>query len=309
MLLAVGLFISSCADEDLAPVLTFDTAGKGAVIKLVDETARELDLASLSTAAYTYSVEFNDLDQGTLVSAYDITVSFIDNNPSNGDKSADFKDLRSFSASEFVDTPGGLKGVNDITITLSELLSLFSLAEADLLANDRFRIEGFVTLQDGSRFGSSNSTSAVRGSAFQGHFGFNLTATCPLPDALFSGTYALSYDGDATGGFGLPFAEGDLTLSVSTSTKRSFTAPYLPGAGPFGIGAVTMEFVCDQVLMEKKDSGVTCGSGGITFGSNGLTSPANITDDSQFSINIVEYIEDGGCGVSPIEKTLVFTKK
>ena len=80
----VLLMISSCADDSLSPIITFDKAIKGAYVRLLSESDRLLDLANLSTASYTYTVEFVDEAQGSLVSEYEISATFIDNNPDNG---------------------------------------------------------------------------------------------------------------------------------------------------------------------------------------------------------------------------------
>ncbi|RLD21837.1 MAG: hypothetical protein DRI69_02995, partial [Bacteroidetes bacterium] len=79
-LAVVLLMLSSCADDSLSPIITFDKAIKGSYVRLLEETPRELDLANLSSASYTYTVEFVDEEQGALVSEYEVSATFIDNN-------------------------------------------------------------------------------------------------------------------------------------------------------------------------------------------------------------------------------------
>ena len=155
----------------MAPIFTFEDSGKGAYVKLLSESPRELDLANLGSASYTYDVEFVDFDNGNLVNQYDLTVEFLDNNPDNGDDSAGPLDFKSFSSGEFTTTAAGFKGFST-TITLNELLTLFNISADKLIANDRFRVRGTITLNDGRQFAFANSSAAVNGDAFQGHFPF-----------------------------------------------------------------------------------------------------------------------------------------
>jgi len=59
------------------------------------------------------------------------------------------------------------------------MLQTLGLSEADVSAGDVFRIAGSLVLEDGRVFTAANSTAAVNGSAFQGHFAYNLVAGCP----------------------------------------------------------------------------------------------------------------------------------
>ncbi len=303
------LFLFSCADENLSPILTFDIAEKGAYAKLLEETPRELDLANLSTASYDYCVEFVDLEAGSTVSEYNIAVIYEDNNPGNGDNSAGPNQFMSIPASAFNSTDRNFAGAC-LSVTLSELLGLFNLSSDDLLANDQFSFVTTVTTTSGASFGAANSSSAVNGSAFGGHFDFTLKATCPLPDDVFVGNYTLTYDGDATGGFGTPFEEGqtvEITTNKPSNTQRSIPLSYLPQFGGFDL-TLGFDIVCDFITAEFVDSGVGCGGGGITIAAGAVSPISSLTDDSQVILNVIEYDSDGGCGVEPSPKTIVFTK-
>ena len=188
----IGLMLWSCADENKQPIITFDQAAKGAYVRLISETPRELDLANLASAQYSMTIEFVDLEQGTLVSQYDVNATFIDNNPGNGNNSAGPTLVKSFSSGEFGSSDRGFKGL-DVTITLSELGAALGVPIDLIQANDQFRIEGSITLTDGQVFTFANSSAAVNGSAFQGHFAFTLKATCPLNSTVFTGAYTMNY--------------------------------------------------------------------------------------------------------------------
>ena len=79
ILLISGLMVMlSCKDEEKAPIITFDIASKGAYVKLlkVNEGVDGYNLSQFSTTAYDFDVEFVDLEQGDLVSTYNIFVSY-----------------------------------------------------------------------------------------------------------------------------------------------------------------------------------------------------------------------------------------
>ena len=184
LLFAAGLLmIFSCADENLSPILTFDKAGKGAYVRLLDETARDINLFDLAGSNYVYSVEFVDLEKGNLVSEYTLNLIFED---AEGGKSSGPTLFRSWSSGEFTSSPGGFKSVSGITITAAEVAAAAGISPEDIGPGDVFRFVGNITTTDGQSFGAANSSSAVNGSAFQGHFDYKLTAICP---SSLAGTY------------------------------------------------------------------------------------------------------------------------
>ena len=181
------LFFASCVDEDAAPIITFDSAGKGAYPRLISEGARDINLFDIENSAYVYTIEFVDLEQGSLVSTYDLQFTLEDNNPDiGGDSSTGPNPFRSFSSSEFTTNSGGFQGIENITITTNDLLAAAGISADDLGPGDVFRITGSVTTVDGQTFTSGNSSASVQGAAFRGHFNFNLAAACPTE---LAGTY------------------------------------------------------------------------------------------------------------------------
>lgn len=200
---AIVLFFISCADEDLAPVATFDTSGKGAYVRLVSENERFVNLFDVPGSNYIYSVELVDLEQGALIQEYYLDLIYDDNTPDNGPNlSKGPIRLKSFSASEFEDLASGFKGLSNISVPATEMLSALGITADQVGPGDVFVVDGGLVLDDGRVFTNANSTAAVRGSAFQGHFQYRLAAGCP---SSLDGAYA--YDasnywcgaGDASG--------------------------------------------------------------------------------------------------------------
>ncbi|MCB0689490.1 MAG: hypothetical protein KDC53_23285 [Saprospiraceae bacterium] len=184
LLSAVVLF--SCADEELGPVVTFDTAGKGAYVKLLSETDRSINLFDVEGSSYTYSVEFVDIDMGKTIAEYRLELTYVDKNPENGDASTGPIVFRTYSPSDFGTTDRGFVGLANIVVKATEMIAAVGTAAEDVMAGDQFKMEGYVVTDEGDQFGFSNSSSAVNGSAFAGHFNYTLNATCPTE---IGGTY------------------------------------------------------------------------------------------------------------------------
>lgn len=183
---AVLVMLSGCADEDLAPILTFDSAGKGAYPRLIEEGNTLINLLEdASASTYTYTVEFIDLQQGELVAEYVLEMTYEDNNPGNGDASNGPIVFRTFTQSDFTTNENGYRQVS-VTIPASEAISAAGTSFDQLMAGDNFEFDGRVVLEDGSQFGAENSSSTVRGAAFRGHFDFTMPANCPSD---LTGTY------------------------------------------------------------------------------------------------------------------------
>lgn len=179
ILLLSAVMLFSCADEELGPVVTFDTAGKGAYVKLLTETERKINLFDVAGSSYVYSVEFVDIDMGKTIAEYRLELTFVDKNPANGDDSKGPIVFKTFGPSDFGTTDRGFVGLSNITISATEMISAVGTSAESVMAGDQFKIQGYIVTNDGDQFGFANSSSAVNGTAFAGHFDFVLNASCP----------------------------------------------------------------------------------------------------------------------------------
>jgi len=188
---AILVLATSCKDDNLAPIATFDNAEKGAYVRVVEQGDNLVNLLDVAGSAFTYSVEFVDLEQGGLVSEYRLQLVYDDNNPENGDNSAGPIEFRSWSSSEFETTATGYKGLSNITITGPEVIAAAGTSADQVLAGDNFRLIGSVTTTEGATYTASNSSATVNGSAFRGFFNFTMPAACPSD---LTGSYAYTSD-------------------------------------------------------------------------------------------------------------------
>lgn len=318
IMVAIGaMILGSCADEEKAPVVTFESAKIGAYIRFVSQAGNaEFDLANASASQFSYCVDFVSLEGGTLVNEYIVDAQFFDNTPGNGNNSKARTQFVSVPSASFATSERGNPGTC-VDVSLSGVLSSLGLSLDQVSAGDQFTLFGKVKTEDGSEYTSNNTTATVRGGAFAGFFDVNVSATCPLEATQFVGDYALTYEGAVGTGYGVPFDPQTVTLRTvsGSSTKRSFSAVYLPGIGGFGPYTSTIDFVCDKVDFLGMTSGIGCGQGSIALGpvkdADGFNvSPAvDINDDSSFKVILDEGFMTSGCAsLSTTQTTLVFTK-
>ena len=312
-LLAIGsiALLGACADPDLSPIVTFDILGKGGYARLVELTAAEYDLNDIANTAFIYEVEFVTEDKGNNVDTYEIQVSF-----NGGDPTV----LSTFGQSDFTDSEGGFKSIA-ISISLTDAASALSIDPNTLVAGDYFQFDGFVILNNGSRFGFENSTGAVNGTAFQGFMRSRINVTCPLTDTQYVGTYSVAYvdANDApncfTGGATLTDNIPDMTLAtVSGSTTQRTMSP-AGGTIPWALGGFSysgspvIEFVCDNVRMTGIfDLNGSCGGEILLTGAAATAIPTDLSDDDSFTLLINEF-SNGECGCDEITFELQFTKQ
>ncbi|GEM_PF-1449737 len=173
------IFLSACRDENLAPIATFDASEKGAYVRVVTQNNGNVDLTDLANSVMEYTVEFVDLEQGNLVSEYDLQITYEDNNPQNGDNTKGPVAFRTYEAAEFTTNKEGFKSLENIQITAQQALDAIGIGAEDILSGDKFKFIGSVTTTGGANFNAANSSASVNGTAFRGFFNFTLSAFCP----------------------------------------------------------------------------------------------------------------------------------
>ncbi len=315
-MMAIMLFVfTACEDEDAAPITVFDDLGIGAYPRLIEQfTNPELDIANFSTSEYRFQVDFVDGEGGSAIESYNFFVDFQDRNSGNGDDSKAEVLYRSFGPSDFSMGPRGNMGIT-VTIPLQDLITLFGLDPSNFVSGDRFRFRTEV-IKGGQSFTNANSSSAITNASFAGEFDFNLLLTCPLDDSFLVGNYVGEYTsavpdtpfGSAT--FGATPGTFTFSAVAGSSTQRSFGFDYLPDrSSPFTDRSGSLAFECDIVRVLDIDTGVGCGSGSIVIGSGDSPGGFDLTDDSEFTVNFVDFTEDGGCGVAAIPFSMRFTKQ
>lgn len=246
ILLGALLFITyGCKDEDLAPIVTFDSVEKGAYPRLIEEGELLINLFDIAGSQYTYTVEFVDIEQGALVSEYNLYMTYNDNNPENGDASVGPIEFRTFSQSDFTDNADGFRELSQ-TITANEAIAAANTTAEDIGPGDEFVFEGEVVLENGATFRSENSSATVVGAGFRGHFDFTMPCACPSD---LAGTYEYTTtdvwcDGSTVTGTVDIEAQGGGVYKFSDWAFGAYGPCY--GGGTAG-GDLTFDDVCEVV--------------------------------------------------------------
>jgi len=139
---------------------------------------------------------------------------------------------------------------------------------------------------------------------------YEINVTCPI-DGKYLGDYAVSYV-DAQFLFGpATFGEEGTIVTLSevagTTSKRSFDFVYLE-SGAFGNAAqaFTFDLNCNNVLVDPDQIlDLSCDGSDITAGPATDVSLYDEVDDSVLEITFLEFVQDGGCGVTPPVRQVV----
>ena len=316
-----AVVVVGCADEELQPAVTQETLLFGAFPRLVELRTGEFDLADLTGSAYEMEVDFVDNAGGADVAQYKVFVSFDDNtvDSTGTDFSTDYAEYRVYTPADFTEGPNGNLGLT-VNLPFSDVANFTGVPLDTVQSGDRFQVRTEVVKTDGRVFSSVNSTPAIT-SAFGGIFNFNINATCPLPDEMFSGAYTLEYGyvydqitffGQPVQALGPPPLNRAITLEpvAGSTTRRTFNIGTLlaPGTYQGNGGTVTLDFACNRVTSTGASVGLTCGEGNIGNHQVGVAE-FDLDDDSTFTIEYEDFgTTDGGCGTAAQAYSLVFTK-
>lgn len=293
-----------CTDDDKLAIDVEDLE-TGAFLRTVNIVSGGFDFLNLGTSEFSVVVEADDTQNGALLESVDLFVTYDDRTPEDGGSDVAEALVKTIPASAFTAGPNGLPQ-GTVSATTQETLAAVGLTEADLAPGDVFVFRLASNLTTGQTFSSTNSGSNITGSFFNSPFRYSASVGCPIEDARFVGDYTVNSVG--AGPFG-SFAAESFTVSISavTKTQRKFNFSYLPDIGGFG-QSFELEFICTKAVVLRHATGIGCGGGSITWAAGGESTEFDILDDSSFTLNLMDFVEDGGCGVQAYPVSLTFTK-
>ena len=178
VLLALGIIIAGCSEDDKATVVVQETVTSGAILRTLSATGGLDMFDTASTLAF--SIQEQDAEGGDLLDRVEITASFVDNNGT--DSSVSNAALATIAASEFGETEG-LPSF-EYSVTMAEVLSATGVALTDVLPGDQFVIDMELFLTDGRSFKNSDTTGKVSGGSF---FSSPYQYTFPTDDGIAFG--------------------------------------------------------------------------------------------------------------------------
>jgi hypothetical protein len=305
LLAFIAVLATGCTDEEKFP-LDVENLQTGAILRTIDLESAVFDFFDLSGSEFSVVLEADDGEKGDRIESIDVFVSFDDNSAENGNNDAAEILLETIPASALTTGPDGLPRTR-LNYTTAEILNALSLSDSDLSPGDVFDIRLAINLTDGQTFTSTNASSDLSGLFYSSPFRYRVGVGCPITGDKFVGNYMVTLE-EGTGGFGA-FSNASFTaeLKATTTTRRTFNFTWLPGIGGFN-QTFTIEFVCFTAQAVRRNTGLGCGGGSIIWAPDSKSTPFDIDDDSSFTIELTDFVEDGGCGVSSYPVKLSFTK-
>ncbi|GEM_PF-709598 len=338
LLLAVpfAITLNSCDSDEQVDQL-IDTVERGAILRTVSLVSNELPIG-IPTAEFSVILEEQDQENGALLESVDVFLTFTDGSSDTGDSSNGIVDqevsVGTITAEEFENGPNGLPRTQ-LTIPLSQMLSLVNLTDENIFGGDAFITRLVLNLTDGRSFTNDLGDNIdvngniSSGSFFQSPFRYTTPVVCPVDEGTFVGEYFVeqltpsifgydTFDPDG-GGVILTLVEGtevdDAVIAAGTvdepelgSTQRAFDADYLASAGFDNTSTWVIDFICGETFFNSGDSGLQC-TNGIEFAvAQGDAGLYDFQDDSSFVFIFQDDATDD-CGQGAPDVALNFSRQ
>jgi len=317
-ILVLCLVTIACSEDDKAIDIVTQELEYGAVIRTLKINNAEFDINN-SNSIFSVDVEAQDKENGDLLEAVDILVSFQDNTLAGGNFSTNEILVESLPASEFTRTGQGLPRIT-LEYSFDQLTTAVGLSQSVIDCKDQFLVRLVVRLTDGRSFTTGNASSIILAfnTFFSSPYCYTINVVEPIEEDSFVGTYMYSSVLDGPNGptFGSP-SMVEITNGHSNNVRfvplkhnMSHPSNELPRNYEFSI-------VCDEVVFEKNQLSSVIGycivnSGApILLGPGTQNAPVNTDDDSVFEVWFVEGYDgwDGGCDFGTQVSKIRFTKQ
>ena len=323
VVLLVGLAACSVNEENFPVNLDEVVNNNGAYMRVLGVESAGFDILDLDNAAYIFTAELFDREDGDLVENVEF---FVDFTPAGGSSMDEVGPFKTYSRADF--TREGSRNLprNTFTITIDEVLQATGLQQDDLLIGDRFRIRWAINLTDGRSFSVEDTGPDISGgSFFRSPYIASVNVVAAIPQDQFVGSYTFfqqSSSGSVAGAFAAGWLwngaqEFSTDISVdpdNTLNGRTFTATPL---AEFGVGSQNYFFnvaLANEpedntiTLQSSVGTGLACSALGIAYGSAGDgAGDFNVEDDSEFTLVVRENI-NGDCGLEPDDISFTVTK-
>lgn len=274
------MMVSSCEDESLNP-LPIDGTSDFASYLTLEVGNIVFDAEDLDNAAFTGTLT----ERGPGVTSYTINVSLFRSATGVRSDTLPVKTLTSYG---------------DFSVTAAEVAAALDSTIADFEQGDQ--IDFVCSFTDGTNTWRVDGDDANIGADLFGNPGqrqaFTYTGfiACAI-DAAFTGDYEMvQTEGGGDPFFGGPrFKTEIVTVAAPNLIQREWDANYIT----FGVDFAII-LLCENVVVPFTASGVGCGGPGLNWIQEEPLATYDPTDDSSFTINIIENVDNGcGAGVNP----------
>ena len=329
VVLLVGLAACSVNEENFPVNLDEVVNNNGAYMRVLGVESAGFDILDLGNAAYIFTAELYDREEGDLVENVEF---FVDYTSSDGTRLEEVGPFKTYNRGDF--TREGSRNLprNTFTITIDEVLQATGLQQDDLLIGDRFRVRWAINLTDGRSFSVEDTGPDISGgSFFRSPYIASVNVVAAIPEDQFVGNYQFeqSTQSGTTSEAFLAFGtsgwmfNGSQTFNSdvvvdpnNTLNGRVFSAaPFATFRGgpppediPFVLALANEPENNTVTLSSSIGTGVSCSAIGISYGAAASASgDFDVADDSSFTLVINENAA-GDCGLEPVNIAFTVTK-
>ncbi len=309
-------------DPELPIPLEETLANTGAFLRVLSVESSGFDVADLAAAAYTFTGELQDVNNGNDVDRVDFYVAFKPADRSNPGVGEQPSPIKSYTSDQFTTQASGLPG-GQFSVSLNAILSHLSISVDDLALGDNFEIRWVVVTKDGTTYTNTEASPAVTGGFYQSPYFARAGVVQSIPENIFVGEYTFTQlNNGATFNplFGATFT-GEMQVDASNTLNGRIinSVAYLPQFGGFNFDMPFTFFrFQDFQTFTAADNWVSfpgvvnpsvgCGIG-LVF--DNVPDPAkssfDVDDDSQFTFTIIDNA-NSDCGGAPAEVQFTATK-
>jgi len=185
--------MTACSDSDKVIDQITENEERGAVLRQVEVVSGSVEINSATNilvdgGMYSLLLEYQDTEDGTLLSNMDVYVGYDDNTDDNGDNSIAESLFETVPASAF---SAGDRGLPQLLYSISSnaMQDHMNLASENIgLGGDAFTVRFVINLTDGRSFSNENNSGTITGSYFNSPFLNSVPVVC-APSMPTAGTW------------------------------------------------------------------------------------------------------------------------
>ena len=177
------LLFSACDEGDAIVNQVTDNVTRGAILRGLDVQSNSVAINSATNVLndgeeFGILLEFQDDEDGALITGMDVFVSYLDNTDDGADNSRDEVLFETVPSSSFTAGDRGLPTLQ-YNITGQQMQSTLGLADSQLgLGGDEFNVRFELVLSDGRRFSNGQNSGTITGSYFNSPFLYSVAVVC-----------------------------------------------------------------------------------------------------------------------------------
>jgi hypothetical protein len=228
----LAIMVASCSESDKVVDQVVAGVQRGAILRQVEVRSNSVALNTdsgllVDGEKFELDVEYQDNEDGNLLSEMNVYVSFTDNTDDETDNSKAEVLHETLSASDF---STGDRGLPTLTYSLlgTEMLSTLGLAPTALgTGGDAFTVRFELVLTDGRTFSTENNSGTITGSYFRSPFSNNIAVVC-APSVPTPGEWSI----ETVDSYGDGWNGASLEVVIDGAPAASIANDGATGTGP-----------------------------------------------------------------------------